>query len=483
MKRILSILLLALLGASPAFAEVWQARYGVAETFNFKLYNADGTLDVDEADGGTEVSLSCNEGAETTATNDFVDEGTFYSIALTSGEMQCERVAVVVAATTTEVFFIQTHSNASAMTPLFEANAAQVGGQTASASGTVTFPNATLASTTNITAGTVTTATNVTTVNGIAANAITATAVANGAIDAATFASGAIDATAIAADAIGASELASDAIGAAEIAAAAIDLATFASDVDTLFGIARRGTAQSATATTLVLDSGASFADDTAIGMTLIACGSTQGYCQSRLVTDYVLSTDTATVATWTVTPSGTITFYLIGSAPGTSGGGGGDATEAKQDTIIAYLDTEIAAILADTNEVQISLAAGGLIESMVDDLQTEVDGIQADTEDLQTRVPATLVGGRIDATVDGTGMEAGAVTAIQSGLATSSALSTLQTSVNDVPTNSELNSALAALASAGVYSLGYKNAAGDSCTLVISETTPNLTPSCTEAP
>lgn len=42
------------------------------------------------------------------------------------------------------------------------ANMVQVGGQSASASGTVTFPNATLASTTNITAGTITTVTNLT---------------------------------------------------------------------------------------------------------------------------------------------------------------------------------------------------------------------------------------------------------------------------------------------------------------------------------
>src|SRR5690348_5156818 len=102
MFRKLSLALLLAALSFTASAEVWQARYGVAETFNFKLYNADGTLDVDEADGGTEVSLSCNEGAETTATNDFVDEGTFYSIALTATEMQCERIAVVVAATTTE---------------------------------------------------------------------------------------------------------------------------------------------------------------------------------------------------------------------------------------------------------------------------------------------------------------------------------------------------------------------------------------------
>lgn len=123
MRKLYTIIALLLLSA-PASSEVWQARYGVAETFNFKLYNADGTLDVDEADGGAEVSLSCNEGAETTATNDFVDEGTFYSIALTATELQCERIAVVVAATTTEVFFVQTSGNASAMTPTYEVNLA-----------------------------------------------------------------------------------------------------------------------------------------------------------------------------------------------------------------------------------------------------------------------------------------------------------------------------------------------------------------------
>lgn len=72
---------------------------------------------------------------------------------------------------------------------------------------------------------------------------------------------------------------------------------------------------------------------------------------------------------------------------------------------------SDVAAILVDTGTT----------------LQGELDGIQADTEDIQSRLPAALVGGRIDATVDGTGMEAGAVTAIQSGLATAAALATAQ--------------------------------------------------------
>lgn len=61
---------------------------------------------------------------------------------------------------------------------ILDVNVKNIDNDAASASGTVTFPNATLASTTNITAGTVTTATNVTTVNGLAANVITAASMA-----------------------------------------------------------------------------------------------------------------------------------------------------------------------------------------------------------------------------------------------------------------------------------------------------------------
>lgn len=81
-------------------------------------------------------------------------------------------------------------------------------------------------------------------------------------------------------------------------------------------GIAESGTAQSATGTTLVMRSAAVFADSTCIGMTVAAFGSTQGYWQYRTVTANVGSTDTLTVDTWTVTPSGTIAYVLYGSSP-----------------------------------------------------------------------------------------------------------------------------------------------------------------------
>lgn len=81
-------------------------------------------------------------------------------------------------------------------------------------------------------------------------------------------------------------------------------------------GIADQGTAQSASSTGLVLRAAAAFADDTLIGCVLAAFGSTQGYWQFRQITDNALSGDTVTVDTWTVTPSGTITYKIFGSPP-----------------------------------------------------------------------------------------------------------------------------------------------------------------------
>ena len=75
--------------------------------------------------------------------------------------------------------WLQTTVSTPATAGIPDVNVKNIDNDAASASGTVTFPNATLASTTNITAGTITTATNVTTVNGLAANVITAAATAS----------------------------------------------------------------------------------------------------------------------------------------------------------------------------------------------------------------------------------------------------------------------------------------------------------------
>jgi hypothetical protein len=160
-------------------------------------------------------------------------------------------------------------------------------------------------------------------------------------------------------------------------------------------GIIDQGTAQSASATGLVLRSAAAFADDVLIGATLAVYGSTQGYWQTRTITDNALSGDTVTVDTWTVTPSGTITYKIFAGPPASAtalpavnvmqvGGSTTDVSalatnvaailvdtgttlDGKLNTIDDFLDTEIAAILADTNELQTDWANGGRLDLLLD--------------------------------------------------------------------------------------------------------------------
>ena len=142
-------------------------------------------------------------------------------------------------------------------------------------------------------------------------------------------------------------------------------------------GIIDQGTAQSATGTTLVLRSAAAFADDELIGATIVITGGSAGVGQRRLITDYVSSTDTATVDTWTTTPTGTITYKIYATAP-SSGGSGLDAAgvRAALGMSSANLDTQLSTI------------------------DTVVDRIEVDTQDIQSRIPASLNNGCIAADV-----------------------------------------------------------------------------------
>jgi hypothetical protein len=171
-------------------------------------------------------------------------------------------------------------------------------------------------------------------------------------------------------------------------------------------GIIDNGTAQSATATTLVLRSAAAFADDTVNGAILMVFGSTQGYWQTRAVTDSVLSTDTLTVDTWTVTPSGTITYILYAGSPAS------------------------ATLIPNVNVTQISGDS-----TAADNAEAFFDGTgYAGTNNViptVTSVTAVATGGITAGSIaaDAIGaseLAADAVTEIQSGLATASALSTV---------------------------------------------------------
>jgi len=73
--------------------------------------------------------------------------------------------------------------------------------------------------------------------------------------------------------------------------------------------------------------------------------------------------------------------------------------------------------------------------------LQAELDGIQADTEDIQSRLPAALVSGRMDASVGAmaanvltaSALATDAVTEIQSGLATTANVAAVETDTQDI--------------------------------------------------
>lgn len=80
-------------------------------------------------------------------------------------------------------------------------------------------------------------------------------------------------------------------------------------------GILESGTMQSgSTSTTAVLRAATSLADDVIIGATLAITAGT-GAGQSRLITDWVSSSKTATVPSWTTTPNNTSVYEVYRTA------------------------------------------------------------------------------------------------------------------------------------------------------------------------
>lgn len=85
--------------------------------------------------------------------------------------------------------------------------------------------------------------------------------------------------------------------------------------------ISPRGLAQSATGTTIVLASTEPATDDIFTGNTSVTIASGTGVGQTRCITDYVGSSKTATVDTWTTNPNGTSYYDLI-ATPGCNASG-----------------------------------------------------------------------------------------------------------------------------------------------------------------
>jgi hypothetical protein len=169
-------------------------------------------------------------------------------------------------------------------------------------------------------------------------------------------------------------------------------------------GIIDQGTAQSATGTTLVLRAAAAFANDELIGATIVITGGSAGVGQARVITDYVNATDTATVDAWTTTPTGTITYKIFATAPG-SGPTDASIADAVWDELLSGH-----AVSGSAGE---ALSAAG---TAGDPWTTALPGAYG------SGTAGKIIGDNINATI--------------SSRAT-------QTSVDDLPTNAELTTAL----------------------------------------
>lgn len=275
--------------------------------------------------------------------------------------------------------------------------------------------------------------------------------------------------------------MAANVVTATAIADAAIDRATFAAD--TGLQSVRSNTAQAGASTSITLDASASATTDFYINHLVLLTGGT-GVGQARYITAYNGTTKVATVSAWATNPDNTSTFALLAgdaipgaTAPsaatiadavwdeilsghavsGSTGealsaaGGAGDpwitplpgsysagqagkivgdylnasvssrATQTSVDTIDGIVD----AILVDTAEIGAAgagltaLASASNLATVAGYLDTEIAAILADTNELQTD---WANGGRLDLILDARAS---------------------QTSVDDLPTNAELATAL----------------------------------------
>lgn len=202
--------------------------------------------------------------------------------------------------------------------------------------------------------------------------------------------------------------VAANAITAAGIADGAIDRATFAAD--TGLQTIRSGTAQAGAAGTVTLDASASATDDFYNDTRILLTGGT-GVGQVRHIRDYVGATKVATVVpNWATNPDATSTFAVL------------PATSVWDETLADHLDSgstgaslNAAGAAGDPWTTALPGAygagtAGNIVGNNINATvssratQTSVDTVDdfLDTEitDIRNRLPAALVGGRMDSSV-----------------------------------------------------------------------------------
>jgi hypothetical protein len=222
-------------------------------------------------------------------------------------------------------------------------------------------------------------------------------------------------------------------------------------------GIIDIGTAQSATSTTLVLRSAASFANSELVGAVAVITGGT-GVGQSRVITGNVGATDTITVDAWTTTPSGTITYVIFASPPAsatalpavnTTQFAGQTVTAATGVTLpssVASPTNITAGTITTVTNLTNAPTAGDLTATMKTSVTTAATAatptaaaVTGAVGSVTGNIGGNVVGsvGSVTAlaanSVNANALATDAITEIQTGLATSSALSTANTAISAV--------------------------------------------------
>jgi hypothetical protein len=195
-----------------------------------------------------------------------------------------------------------------------------------------------------------------------------------GVITAAVIATGAIDADALATDAV--DEIV-DAVW-NELQNGHTTVGTFGQRLQSLFS----GTATAGAASTITLPAGASAIDSFYNNALLFISGGT-GVGQSRTITTYVGATRVATVSpAWVTVPDATSVVAIV-----PQGAASATLSAADIDQIV--------------DEVWDEALAGHVAAGTTGEAQNTIDDILADTNDIQTRLPATLNGGRMRSHVE----------------------------------------------------------------------------------
>lgn len=194
-----------------------------------------------------------------------------------------------------------------------------------------------------------------------------------------------------------------------------------------IFGILDWGTAQASAAGTLVHRSGLNLADDIPNGATEFVYSGT-GAGQSRVVHDFANASDTSSISpNWTTTPDNTSLYATLATPPASTGapppvqaasvrdaiGLASANLDTQLGAIDDYLDTEVAAIKAKTDNLPSDPADQSLIIAATDAITTAISNLN------------DLSAAEVNAEVD---------TAISdAALATASALATVDSNVDDL--------------------------------------------------